>query len=101
MSSGDAAVVAGETAITAPIRSTLDADGVLLATIDMPGRTMNVFSVELMDALDALMDRADSDAQVKSVVVTSAKPTFLAGADLVMVRGYTDQARTEIGRAHV
>ena len=95
MKSGDAAVVNGEAAVAAVIRSTLDADGVLLATIDMPGRTMNVFSLELMDALDALMDRADSDAQVKSVVVTSAKPTFLAGADLVMVRGYTVQARTD------
>ncbi len=90
-----AAPANGEAAVAAPIRSTLDADGVLLATIDMPGRTMNVFSVELMDALDALMDRAETDPQVKSVVITSAKSTFLAGADLVMVRGYTDQAKTD------
>ena len=95
MNSVAAAVANGAAAPAAPIRSTLDADGVLLATIDMPGRTMNVFSVELMDALDALMDRAETDAQVRSVVVTSAKPTFLAGADLVMVRGYTDQAKTD------
>jgi len=80
--------------VTPEIRTELDADGVLLATIDMPGRSMNVFSVELMDALDALMDRVDSDDAVRSCVVTSAKPTFLAGADLVMVRGYTDAART-------
>jgi 3-hydroxyacyl-CoA dehydrogenase/enoyl-CoA hydratase/3-hydroxybutyryl-CoA epimerase len=77
-----------------PIRTELDADGVLLATIDMPGRSMNVFSVELMDALDQLMDRVDSDDAVRSCVITSAKPTFLAGADLVMVRGYTDAAKT-------
>lgn len=76
------------------IRTELGADGVLLATIDMPGRTMNVFSVELMDALDALMDRVDADAAVRSVVLTSGKPTFLAGADLVMVQGYCDAART-------
>ena len=72
------------------IRTELDADGVLLATIDMPGRTMNVFSAGLMDALDALMDRVDSDAAVRSVVLTSGKPSFLAGADLAMVRGYCD-----------
>ena len=95
MSSSHAAVANGAAAVAAPVRSTLDADGVLLATIDMPGRTMNVFSVELMDALDALIDRAETDPQVKSVVVTSAKPTFLAGADLAMVRGYTDQAKTD------
>jgi 3-hydroxyacyl-CoA dehydrogenase/enoyl-CoA hydratase/3-hydroxybutyryl-CoA epimerase len=75
------------------IATTLDADGVLLATIDMTDRTMNVFSVELMDALDALMDRAERDDAVRSVVIASGKPTFLAGADLVMVRGYTQAAR--------
>ncbi|HWK85519.1 MAG TPA: enoyl-CoA hydratase-related protein [Caldimonas sp.] len=76
------------------IRSELDADGVLVATIDMPDRTMNVFSAGLMDALDALMDLAESDAAVQSVVVTSGKASFLAGADLVMVRGYTQSAKT-------
>jgi len=76
-----------------PIRTELDADGVLLATIDMAGRTMNVFSVELMDALDALMDRVERDGAVRSCVLTSGKPSFVAGADLVMVRGYCDAAR--------
>ena len=72
------------------IQTALDADGVLLATIDMPGRTMNVFSAGLMDALDALMDRVDRDPAVRSVVLTSGKASFLAGADLAMVRGYCD-----------
>lgn len=76
------------------IRSELDTDGVLLAMIDMPGRSMNVFSVDLMNALDALMDRVDTDDAVKSVVLTSGKPTFLAGADLEMVRGFTESAKT-------
>lgn len=76
------------------IRTALEADGVLIATIDLPDRTMNVFSAELMDALDALMDRVDSDAAVRSVVLTSGKSTFLAGADLAMVRGYTESAKT-------
>ncbi len=77
------------------IQTTLEPDGILLATIDMPGKTMNVFSVDLMDALDTLMDRVESDPAVLCVVLTSGKPSFLAGADLVMVRGYTDAARTE------
>src|SRR5437867_2433945 len=72
--------------LNAQIRSSLETDGVLLATIDMPGRSMNVFSVELMDALDALMDRVEADPAVRSVVITSGKPAFLAGADLEMVR---------------
>lgn len=58
----------------------------------MADRTMNVFSAGLMDALDALMDRVDLDPAVRSCVITSGKPSFLAGADLVMVRGYCDAA---------
>ena len=79
---------------TTLFQTTLDADGVLLATLDMPGRTMNVFSAGLMDALDALMSRVEQDPAVRSVVITSGKPSFLAGADLSMVRGYTELART-------
>lgn len=76
------------------IRTQQEAGGLLLATIDMPGRSMNVFSASLMDALEALLDQVEADADVQAVVLTSAKPTFLAGADLVMVRGFTDSART-------
>ena len=75
------------------IETSLDGDGVLVATIDMPGRTMNVFSAGLMDALEALMASVDADPAVQSVVLTSGKPSFLAGADLVMVRGYCEAAR--------
>ena len=80
--------------MNAQIRSSLETDGVLLATIDMPGRSMNVFSVELMDALDELMDRVEADPAVRSVVITSGKPAFLAGADLEMVRNFTVSARS-------
>ena len=76
------------------IRTELVGDGVLIATIDMPGRSMNVFSVALMDALDSLMDQVDSDEAIRAVVLTSAKTSFLAGADLSMVKGFTDSART-------
>ena len=86
--------IQGDSDLNAQIHATLEPDGILLAVIDMPGKTMNVFSVELMDALDALMDRVERDPAVQSVVLTSGKPSFLAGADLVMVRGYTDSAKT-------
>jgi len=78
-----------------PITTTRENDGLLLATIDMPGHTMNVFSVGLMDALDRLMDRVDSDDAIRCVVVTSGKTSgFLAGADLAMVRSFCVAART-------
>ena len=80
-----------------PIRTALGADGVLVASIDMADRTMNVFSAELMDALDTLMDRVDSDPAVHSCIITSGKASFLAGADLTMVRGFCDAARPARG----
>lgn len=47
-----------------------------------------------MQALEALIDRVETDPTVKSVVLTSAKPSFLAGANLVMVRSDCDAARS-------
>lgn len=72
----------------------LDADGILLATIDMPGRAMNVFSRSLMDSLTRLVQRAEVDPMVRAVVLTSGKPTFLAGADLEMIQMFAQRART-------
>lgn len=62
---------------------------VLLAVMDMPGRTMNVFSWGMMDALEALLEQVEQSPEIKAVVLTSGKDTFLAGADLEMVRGFT------------
>jgi 3-hydroxyacyl-CoA dehydrogenase/enoyl-CoA hydratase/3-hydroxybutyryl-CoA epimerase len=69
-------------------------DSVLLAIIDMPGRTMNVFSWELMNQLDALLDRVEGDGSVQALVLTSGKPTFLAGADLEMVQTFAEMGRS-------
>jgi enoyl-CoA hydratase/carnithine racemase len=76
------------------IDSQLQSDGILIARIDMPGRAMNVFSRELMDALERLMAGAADDPAVKGVVLTSGKPAFLAGADLEMIRMFTERARS-------
>jgi 3-hydroxyacyl-CoA dehydrogenase / enoyl-CoA hydratase / 3-hydroxybutyryl-CoA epimerase len=77
------------------ILTAMDGDGVLVATIDMPGRSMNVFSAALMDSLEGLLDRVAADAAVRAVVLTSGKAAFLAGADLDMVRMFTQRARTD------
>jgi 3-hydroxyacyl-CoA dehydrogenase/enoyl-CoA hydratase/3-hydroxybutyryl-CoA epimerase len=76
------------------IRTELDADGILLACIDMPGRAMNVFSKDLMDALEQIIARAETDPAVHAVVLTSGKPAFLAGADLEMIKMFSERARS-------
>jgi 3-hydroxyacyl-CoA dehydrogenase/enoyl-CoA hydratase/3-hydroxybutyryl-CoA epimerase len=83
-----------EQALSKLIQTQLEPDGLLMATINMQDRTMNVFSFDLMDALDELMDLVDHNNEVKAVVLTSGKASFLAGADLVMVRGFCTEART-------
>jgi 3-hydroxyacyl-CoA dehydrogenase / enoyl-CoA hydratase / 3-hydroxybutyryl-CoA epimerase len=74
--------------------------GVLLATMDMPGRSMNVISWAMMDALEELIGQLHSDPTIECAVITSGKPTFLAGADLEMVSGFTDLP-TRTGPAEV
>jgi len=78
----------------ANIHTELDDDGILLARIDMPGRAMNVFSRELMDALERIIVRAETDAAIRGVVLTSGKAAFLAGADLEMIKMFTERARS-------
>ena len=73
------------------ITTELDADGILLAVIDMPGRAMNVFSADMMDSLEALLDEASSNAAIRGLIITSGKDAFLAGADLEMIRMFTER----------
>ncbi len=64
-----------------------DADGIALVTWDMPGKSMNVFTQEVMDELDAIIDATSADEAVKGVVFTSGKSSFSGGADLTMLKG--------------
>ncbi|WP_199553699.1 3-hydroxyacyl-CoA dehydrogenase NAD-binding domain-containing protein [Sandaracinobacteroides hominis] len=65
------------------IRQDLDADGILLLTIDCPGLSMNVINADLSRDLAAAVERIKTDAAVKGAVLTSGKPSgFVAGADL-------------------
>lgn len=71
----------------------LDSAGILHAGIDMPGRTMNVFSSGLMDELERVLDLVRDDPRIRGVLLFSGKSSFLAGADLPMVRGFTERAK--------
>ncbi len=64
------------------ITTELDANGILLATLDMPGRAMNVLNPTLTEPFAALVERLETDAAVKGLVITSGKPTFVVGADI-------------------
>ncbi|MEN3150902.1 FAD-dependent oxidoreductase [Neorhizobium sp. IRAMC:178] len=63
-----------------------DADGIALVTWDMPDKSMNVFTMEVMDEIEAIVDATVADAAVKGVVFTSGKSSFSGGADLTMIK---------------
>ena len=63
-----------------------DADGIALVTWDMKDRSMNVFTEEVMDELDKIIDQVVADAAIKGAVITSGKETFSGGADLTMLQ---------------
>ncbi len=72
---------------TQNFRFDVDADGVALITWDMPGRSMNVLTPEVIEELNALVDKVAAEAAIKGAVVTSGKEGFSGGADLAMLQG--------------
>src|SRR3954447_239787 len=73
------------------MRFDLDELGIALITWDMPGRTMNVIDETVMDELEAIIARLKSDAAIKGAIIASGKPHFSGGADLAMLRSYTER----------
>ncbi len=77
----------------------VDADGIALITWDMPGRSMNVIDMGVMEELSGLVAKVTADAAVKGAVITSGKEAFCGGADLAMLERmaatYADTARSK------
>ena len=64
-----------------------DADGIALITWDTPGKSMNVIDQKVLEEWEAIVDHVAADEGIKGAVITSAKKTFGAGADLTMLQG--------------
>ncbi|MBN3774814.1 3-hydroxyacyl-CoA dehydrogenase [Burkholderia sp. Se-20378] len=60
----------------------MDANGIGLATLDQPGRAMNVLAPALMEEFTRVIGHVTQDAGIKGLVITSGKPSFIAGADI-------------------
>ncbi len=60
----------------------VDDEGILTLTLNRPDK-LNALSLDLMDALDAAIARAEKDGSVKAIVLTGAgDKAFVAGADI-------------------
>jgi 3-hydroxyacyl-CoA dehydrogenase / enoyl-CoA hydratase / 3-hydroxybutyryl-CoA epimerase len=72
-----------------------DTDGIALVTWDVPGKSMNVFTQEVMKELEAITDAVIADAAIKGVVFTSGKDSFSGGADLTMLKAMFEMYNAE------
>lgn len=64
----------------------LDADGIALVTINVPGQTMNVWDETLIADFSRFVDDLVENEAVKGAVIASGKTnSFVAGADLRML----------------
>ena len=70
------------------ITLTMGDDGIVVATMDLPGRPMNVVGDVLMEGLAAAVDKL-ADPAVKGLILTSAKADFCAGGDLDRMSKWT------------
>ena len=74
--------------MTNAVNLTLGDDGILVATMDLPGRPMNVVGDVLMEGIAAAVARLAEPA-VKGLILTSAKADFCAGGDLDRMSKWT------------
>ena len=70
-----------------------DADGVAIITWDVPGKSMNVMSIEGLSELDSIIDTVLSDDAIKGAVITSGKDgSFAGGMDLNLLAKMREDA---------
>lgn len=64
------------------LRLEVGSDGVAVISIDVPGGPFNIFTPDLVAELEQAIEHVLASAQIRGAVLTSAKRSFMAGADL-------------------
>jgi len=69
--------------MTEAFRFEVDGRGLASVTFDLPGRKVNVWSRDVLDDFERLLDELVERSDLTAIVFLSAKPdTFIAGADV-------------------
>jgi 3-hydroxyacyl-CoA dehydrogenase / enoyl-CoA hydratase / 3-hydroxybutyryl-CoA epimerase len=74
--------------MTSAVTLDLGGDGILVATMNLPGRPMNVVGDVLMEGIAAALARL-AEPEVKGLILTSGKADFCAGGDLDRMSKWT------------
>lgn len=76
-----------------PVRLEPGPEGVIYLTFDHPERKVNVFTFDVLESLDRLLDDLSRASDATVVIARSFKPDcFLAGADLEAIAGVRTRA---------
>ncbi|RUO77184.1 fatty acid oxidation complex subunit alpha FadJ [Idiomarina seosinensis] len=71
-------------------------NGIAVITIDVPGESMNTLKDTFADEVGTLLNRLESESDIKGVVFISGKPgSFIAGADINMINDCETAADAE------
>jgi 3-hydroxyacyl-CoA dehydrogenase / enoyl-CoA hydratase / 3-hydroxybutyryl-CoA epimerase len=74
-----------EISMAANFKLDIDGDGIALITWDLPGRSMNLITLDAIEEFAAIVEKVASEVTIKGAVITSGKDTFCGGADLTML----------------
>lgn len=78
----------------------LGTDGVAIITIDLPDRSMNVFTPTFVVELQVAVEEVLTNTRIHGAVLTSGKAGFIAGADLKDLVGAFDQGVDAVQASH-
>ncbi|HUM68598.1 MAG TPA: enoyl-CoA hydratase-related protein, partial [Chloroflexota bacterium] len=79
------------------IRYEKDEQNIVMLTLDRPGRSANVINEAFGAALAEALARLQAEPDLAGVILTSAKKTFMAGADLEDLELFSDAAKVFAG----
>ena len=87
--------------MTESIRWDVDADRIVTLTLDDPGKSANTINDRYVTSMSQTLDRLETERDsITGVIITSAKKTFFAGADLNTLRTITPERTNELA-AHI
>ncbi len=81
------------------IRYEKDRDAIVVLTIDLPGQSANTLNAAYREAMGETLDRLEAEKDsLAGVIVTSAKKSFFAGADLNELLRAGPESATDVYR---
>ena len=73
------------------IKYEIDGDGIATVTFDQPEKSANTMAQSWVTSMEALIEKLETEENLKGSVLASAKKTFFAGGDLEFILNSSDE----------